>query len=59
MPSNPNYRIGLIQMSCGPDPDANLDKAADRVREARPRGARTSSACLSSSERNISASAKM
>ena len=34
MPSNPNYRIGLVQMSCGPDPDANLDKAADRVREA-------------------------
>ena len=39
MPSNPNYRVGLIQMSCGPDPDANLDKAADRVREAARQGA--------------------
>ena len=26
-------------MSCGPDPDANLDKAADRVREAAREGA--------------------
>jgi N-carbamoylputrescine amidase len=33
------YRVGLVQMSCGPDPDANLDKAADRVREAARRGA--------------------
>jgi N-carbamoylputrescine amidase len=33
------YRAGLIQMSCGPDPDANLDKAADRVREAAREGA--------------------
>jgi N-carbamoylputrescine amidase len=33
------YRVGLIQMSCGPDPDANLDKAADRVREAAREGA--------------------
>jgi N-carbamoylputrescine amidase len=39
MPSNLNYRIGLIQMSCGPDPDANLDKAADRIREAAREGA--------------------
>ncbi|MGC1298616.1 MAG: carbon-nitrogen hydrolase [Alloacidobacterium sp.] len=39
MPSNLNYRIGLIQMSCSPDPDANLDKAADRVREAAREGA--------------------
>jgi N-carbamoylputrescine amidase len=39
MPSNLNYRIGLVQMSCGPDPDANLDKAADRVREAAREGA--------------------
>ena len=34
-----NYRIGLIQMSCGPDPDANLHKAAARVREAARQGA--------------------
>jgi N-carbamoylputrescine amidase len=39
MPSTLNYRIGLVQMSCGPDPDANLDKAADRVREAAREGA--------------------
>src|SRR5579864_9308665 len=39
MPSNPNYRIGLVQMSCSPDPEANLDKAADRVREAAREGA--------------------
>lgn len=39
MPSSPNYRIGLVQMPCTPDPDANLDKAADRVREAAREGA--------------------
>jgi N-carbamoylputrescine amidase len=39
MASLQNYRVGLIQMSCGPDPDANLDKAADRVREAARAGA--------------------
>src|ERR1700755_2352512 len=39
MPTNLNYRVGLVQMSCGPDPDANLDKAADRVREAAREGA--------------------
>ena len=39
MPTKLNYRVGLVQMSCGPDPDANLDKAADRVREAARGGA--------------------
>ena len=34
------YRAGLIQMSCSPDPDANLDKAAERVREAARQGAK-------------------
>jgi N-carbamoylputrescine amidase len=34
-----NKRIGLIQMSCAPDTAANLDKAADRVREAARAGA--------------------
>src|SRR6202042_857919 len=34
-----NYRVGWVQMSCSPDPDANLDKAADRVREAAKEGA--------------------
>jgi N-carbamoylputrescine amidase len=32
-------RIALVQMSCGPDPDANLDKAAERVRDAAHQGA--------------------
>lgn len=40
MPLKQNYRVGLVQMSCGPDPDANLDKAADRVREAAHEGAK-------------------
>ena len=37
--TTPNKRIGLIQMSCVPDTAANLDKAADRVREAARAGA--------------------
>src|SRR5579875_325369 len=36
---NQNFRVGLIQMSCGPDPDANLQKAVERVREAAGMGA--------------------
>ncbi|HEV2462818.1 MAG TPA: carbon-nitrogen hydrolase [Acidobacteriaceae bacterium] len=39
MPLKQNYRVGLIQMSCSPDPDANLDKAADKVRQAAREGA--------------------
>ena len=39
MPVKQNYRVGLIQMSCSPDPDANLDKAADKVRQAAREGA--------------------
>jgi N-carbamoylputrescine amidase len=34
-----NFRVGLVQMSCGPDPDANLEKAAERVRDAARLGA--------------------
>ena len=34
-----NKRIALIQMSCAPDTEANLDKAATRVREAANAGA--------------------
>src|SRR6201747_3276610 len=34
-----NKRVGLVQMSCGVDTAANLDKAADRVREAARGGA--------------------
>ncbi len=39
MPVQKNFRIGLVQMSCSPDPAANLDKAADRVRDAAREGA--------------------
>lgn len=39
MPPQKNFRIGLVQMSCSPDPAANLDKAADRVRDAAREGA--------------------
>jgi N-carbamoylputrescine amidase len=35
-----SFRIALVQMSCSPDPDANLDKAADRVRQAARQGAK-------------------
>jgi N-carbamoylputrescine amidase len=34
-----NSRVALVQMSCSGDPDANLDKAADRVRHAARAGA--------------------
>ena len=33
------FRVGLVQMSCGPDPDANMEKAAERVRDAACQGA--------------------
>jgi N-carbamoylputrescine amidase len=33
------FRAGLIQLSCTPDPDENLNKAAQRVREAAKSGA--------------------
>jgi N-carbamoylputrescine amidase len=33
------FRVGLIQFSCTPDPDENLNKAAERVREAATNGA--------------------
>src|SRR5580658_1323129 len=39
MTETQNTTIGLIQMSCGADTAANLDKAADRVREAARAGA--------------------
>jgi N-carbamoylputrescine amidase len=32
--------IGVVQMSCGPDPNQNLEKAVERVREAARRGAK-------------------
>jgi len=33
------FQVGLIQLSCSPDPDANLAKAVQRVREAARNGA--------------------
>ena len=33
------FKIGLIQMSCGPDPAANLRKALEKIREAAQKGA--------------------
>ncbi len=33
------FSIGLVQMSCSPDPEENLEKAAARVAEAADRGA--------------------
>jgi len=33
------FQVGLIQLSCSPDPDANLEKAVQRVREAARNGA--------------------
>ncbi len=39
MPSHINYRIGAVQMSCTPDPDENLEKAAGMIRDAARQGA--------------------
>ncbi len=33
------FKVGLVQMSCGPQPDDNLQKARTRVREAAQAGA--------------------
>jgi N-carbamoylputrescine amidase len=33
------FRVGLIQMSCSPDPEKNLEHAMDMVRDAAGRGA--------------------
>jgi N-carbamoylputrescine amidase len=34
-----HFRVGLIQMSCGPEPDDNLKRACDKVRDAARQGA--------------------
>ena len=39
MPSKPKYITGLVQMSCSPSPDENLQKAAALVEDAAQRGA--------------------
>src|SRR6266446_8139726 len=33
------FRVGLVQMSCGLDPNENVEKAMWRIREAAARGA--------------------
>ena len=33
------FTVGLIQMSCGPEPEENLQKALDRIEEAATKGA--------------------
>jgi N-carbamoylputrescine amidase len=35
----PKFRIGLVQMTCSPDPAQNLDKAVVKVKEAAAQGA--------------------
>jgi N-carbamoylputrescine amidase len=35
-----SYKIGLVQMSMGPDPEANLESAVGHIREAAERGAK-------------------
>ena len=37
--SKESFRVGLVQLSCSPDPDENLNKAVARVREAAKNGA--------------------
>ncbi len=39
MPVEQPFRIGLVQMSCSADPDANLAKAEARIRDAAAKGA--------------------
>ncbi len=34
-----NFTIGIVQMSCGPDPDVNMDRAMMHVRHAAKQGA--------------------
>ena len=38
MRANP-FNIGIIQMTCSADPQANLDKVVTRIREAAKQGA--------------------
>ena len=39
LPNEQAFRIGLVQMSCSTDPNANLEKAVQKTREAADRGA--------------------
>ena len=37
--ANRSFQVGLVQMAMSPDPEANLERAAERVEEAAHRGA--------------------
>jgi N-carbamoylputrescine amidase len=39
MPTKPKYLCGLVQMSCSPEPDRNLQKATALIEDAAHRGA--------------------
>ena len=39
MAQEDRFQVGLIQLSCSPDPGANLEKAVERIREAGRNGA--------------------
>ncbi|HOD82216.1 MAG: N-carbamoyl-D-amino acid hydrolase [Planctomycetes bacterium ADurb.Bin126] len=39
MDTQQTYKVGLVQMAMSDDPQANLDKAADKIRQAAARGA--------------------
>jgi N-carbamoylputrescine amidase len=39
MPNNESFTIGLIQMSCSPEPEENLRRAAEKIRQAAQKGA--------------------
>jgi N-carbamoylputrescine amidase len=39
MTSHRKFRIGLVQMACGPEPEANLETAVERLGQAAARGA--------------------
>src|ERR1700716_2304357 len=34
------FRVALVQMSCGPEPEQNLEKALERIADAAGRGAK-------------------
>src|SRR5215831_8327333 len=39
MPDNDSFSVGLIQMSCSPEPEENLGHAVEKVRQAAKKGA--------------------
>ena len=39
MPTAQNFRVGLVQLRCGPDPDENLARAVEQMQAAARRGA--------------------